>query len=77
MRTVNFTKTLCGALALSCIVAGTACQQGARTSSNAKNATTTTIATPTTNAKAQAMRLERHVDRVTKRETLHHMRHIR
>ena len=54
MRTVTFGKTLCGALALACIGAGAACQQGAvtvETNSNATNATTTTTTT-TTNTNA-------------------------
>lgn len=77
MRTVTFGKALCSALALSCIAAGTACQQGAKTSLNAKGAPTTTVATPAANPKAEAMRLERDLDRLTNRDILHQMRHMK
>ena len=56
MRTVNFGKTLCGALAVACIAVGAACQRGAasvQTNSNARKAppsspASATSGTPTT-----------------------------
>ena len=70
MRTVNFSKTLCGALALTCIAAGAACQQSARAYSSAnKHAATTTVTPP--NPSARALQLERSVYSMSHRESMY------
>ena len=50
MRTVPVSKTLCGALALVCLLTVAACQQGAVTVQTNTNATTSTTTTTNTNA---------------------------
>lgn len=71
MRNVTFVRTLFGLLALACMAAGAAYRHGTEPRSKARNAPTTTTAPVNTNARA--LHLERSVNRMSPRQTLHNV----
>lgn len=70
MRIVNFSKTVCGALALTCIAAGAACRQSARANSSANKPAATITPTPP-NPNARTLQLERSVYSMSHRESMY------